>query len=151
MYADNVEIANASDEAIETVTPDPDPNPYGLVAVYSTVAWGYDNGPHVTMAASYDNGNCILYVDGKQVYKGKAPAGTISAVPSGSSWEAASITEVGDSYRYVGVSGASSVIAKHEITYKGYPSGILPVNVKKNDDGTWYAANNYTSATFGQY
>ena len=151
LYADNVEIANASDEAIETVTPDPDPNPYGLVAVYSTVAWGYDNGPHVTMAASYDNGNCILYVDGKQVYKGKAPAGTISAVPSGSSWEAASITEVGDSYRYVGVSGASSVIAKHEITYKGYPSGILPVNVKKNDDGTWYAANNYTSATFGQY
>ncbi len=151
LLADGVEIANASDECIETVEPKKDPNPYGIIAVYSTIAWGMDNGPHVTLAARYDNGNCILYVDGRQVYKGTAPSGTISAIPNNSGWEAASITEIGDSYFYRGVNGGFSNITKHDITYKGYPSGILDVNVTTNDDGSWYAANNYTNATFGQY
>ena len=175
LYADNVEVASASDNAIETIeketpdeTPDetpetPDENPdetpdetpetpdFGIIAAYSTVAWGYDNRPHVTIAARYDNGNCILFVDGTQVYKGTAPSGTISAIPSGSGWEAASITEVGSSYRYVGVSGGISNITKHDITYKGYPSGILPVNKTVNEDGTWTVSNNWSKATFGQY
>lgn len=151
LFADNVEIATASDNCVETVTPDPNPNPYGLVEIYSTVAFTASATPKVTMAARYDNGNCIIYIDGQVVYKGTAPSGTISAIPTGTGWQAASILDMGDYYHYNGVNGGYSTVTKTEITYKGYPSGILPVNVTKNDDGTWRGSNNYTSATFGQY
>ena len=103
------------------------------------------------MAARYDNGNCIVYIDGQVVYKGTAPSGTISAIPTDTGWQAASIQEIGDYFVYSGVNGGSSTVTKADITYNKYPSGILPVNVTKNEDGTWRGSNNYTSATFGQY
>lgn len=151
LFADNVEIATASDNCVETVTPDPNPNPYGLVEIYSTVTFTTNATPKVTMAARYDNGNCIVYIDGQVVYKGTAPSGTISAIPTDTGWQAASIQEIGDYFVYSGVNGGSSTVTKADITYNKYPSGILPVNVTKNDDGTWRGSNNYTSATFGQY
>ncbi len=177
LFANGVEIASASDNAVETIekeqqeepsTPEDPSTPeepgdnddeekdswemsdFGITAVYSTVAWGFDNRPHVTMAARYDNGNCVLFVDGKQVYKGAAPSGTISAIPTNGGWQAASITASGNTYRYVGVNGGLSVITLQDITYNGYPSGILGVSVNVDANGV-HAVNNYTSATFVAY
>lgn len=164
LFADNVEIASASDNAIETIEKDepsepeqpeepsePETPDFGIVAVYSTVTFDTNASPKVTMAAKYNNGNCVIYINGQQVYKGAAPSGVISAIPSGNGWQAASIQEVGDYYVYSGINGGRSTVTKVDITYNRYPSGILSVNTKTNEDGTVTASNNYASVTFGAY
>ena len=158
LFADNVEIASKSDNAIETIEKDepsepeqPETPDFGIVAVYSTVTFNTSAQPQVTMAAKYNNGNCVIYINGQQVYKGAAPSGVISAIPSGNGWQAASIQEVGDYYVYSGINGGKSTVTKVDITYNRYPSGILSVNTKTNEDGTVTASNNYASVTFGAY
>lgn len=158
LFADDVEIASASDNAIETIekeTPSepeqPETPDFGIVAVYSTVTFDTNASPKVTMAAKYNNGNCVIYINGQQVYKGAAPSGVISAIPSGNGWQAATIQEVGDYFVYSGINGGSSTVTKVDITYNRYPSGILSVNTKTNEDGTVTASNNYASVTFGAY
>lgn len=155
LFADNVEIASETDNAIETIEKDepeqPETPDYGIVAVYSTVTFDTSASPKVTMAAKYNNGNCVIYINGQQVYKGTAPSGVISAIPSGNGWQAATVQEVGDYFVYSGINGGSSTVTKVDITYNRYPSGILSVNTKTNEDGTVTASNNYASVTFGAY
>lgn len=158
LFADNVEIASKSDNAVETIEKDepsepeqPETPDFGIVAVYSTVTFNTSAQPQVTMAARYNNGNCVIYINGNQVYKGAAPSGVISAIPSGNGWQAATVQEVGDYFVYSGINGGSSTVTKVDITYNRYPSGILSVNTKTNEDGTVTASNNYATVTFGAY
>ena len=158
LFADNVEIASKSDNTIETIEKDepsepeqPETPDYGIVAVYSTVTFDTSASPKVTMAAKYNNDNCVIYINGQQVYKGTAPSGVISAIPSGNGWQAATVQEVGDYFVYSGINGGSSTVTKVDITYNRYPSGILSVTTKTNEDGTVTASNNYATVTFGAY
>lgn len=148
VLADNVEVATASDIAVETVQTTPS---LGIVAIFSTVVFDNNAVAKTAFACKYADGNCVIRISGAEVYRGPSVAGTISAIPNGNSWIPATISETASYVNYIGINGATSRVPMSEITYQKYPSGILQANYVVNSDGSWTISNNYGTETFGAY
>ena len=148
LLADGVEIANDSDNCVETIKSNPTQN-IGAVAYYSAVTFDTNGNPYVTFATVYENGNCIVKkANNVEVARGKNPGGTVTemgGVP-------VRIVDNNTVYYYYKADGTiHGSVPMSEITYKGYPSGILSVTDTVNADGTVTLSNEYGSATFGAY
>lgn len=148
LFAEGVEIANDSDNCVETIKSKPTQN-IGAVAYYSAVTFDTNGNPYVTFATVYDNGNCIVKkAKNVEVARGTNPGGTVTemgGVP-------VRIVDNNTVYYYYKADGTvHGSVPMTEITYKGYPSGILSVTDTVNADGTVTLSNEYGSATFGAY
>ena len=152
LFADGVEIANDSDDCVETIEasePDEPTQNIGAVAYYSAVTFTATGTPYVTFATVYDNGNCIVKkANNVEVARGTNPGGTVTemgGVP-------VKIVDNNTVYYYYRADGSAiGAVPMSEITIKGYPSGILSVKETVNADGTVTLSNEYGSATFGAY
>ena len=146
LFADGVEIANDSDDCVESIKSIPN---YGIVAVYSAVTFDANGNPYVTYAAVYDNGNCIVKnAANAELARGTNPGGTVTemgGVP-------VRIVDNNTVYYYYKADGSvHGSVPMSEITYKGYPSGILSANKTVYANGIVTVSNEYGSATFGAY
>ena len=146
LFADGVEIANDSDDCVESIKSIPN---YGIVAVYSAVTFDANGNPYVTYAAVYDNGNCIVKnAANAELARGTNPGGTVTemgGVP-------VRIVDNNTVYYYYKADGSvHGSVPMSEITYKGYPSGILSANKTVDANGIVTVSNEYGSATFGAY
>ncbi len=146
LFADGVEIASDSDNCVESIKSIPN---YGIIAVYSAVTFDANGNPYVTYAAVYDNGNCIVKnAANAEVARGKNPGGTVTemgGVP-------VKIVDNNTVYYYYKADGSvHGSVPMSEITYKGYPSGILSANKTVDGNGIVTVSNEYGSATFGAY
>ena len=149
LFADGVEIANDSDNCVETIKSKPTQK-IGAVAYYSAVTFDTNGNPYVTFATVYENGNCIVKkANNVEVARGTNPGGTVTemgGVP-------VRIVDNNTVYYYYKADGTvHGSVPMSEITIKGYPSGILSVTDTVNADGTAVTlSNEYGSATFGAY
>ena len=148
LFADGVEIANDSDNCVETIKSKPTQK-IGAVAYYSAVTFDTNGNPYVTFATVYENGNCIVKkANNVEVARGTNPGGTVTemgGVP-------VRIVDNNTVYYYYKADGTiHGSVPMSEITIKGYPSGILSVKETVNADGTVTLSNEYGSATFGAY
>ncbi len=146
LLADGVEIASDSDDCVESIKSIPN---YGIVAVYSAVTFDTNGNPYVTYAAVYDNGNCIVKdAANAELARGTNPGGTVTemgGVP-------VRIVDNNTVYYYYKADGSvHGSVPMSEITYKGYPSGILSANKTVDANGIVTVSNEYGSATFGAY
>ena len=146
LFADGVEIANDSDECVESIKSIPN---YGIIAVYSAVTFDVNGTPYVTYAAVYDNGNCIVKsAANAELARGTNPGGTVTemgGVP-------VRIEDNNTVYYYYKADGSvHGSVPMSEITIKGYPSGILSANKTVDANGIVTVSNEYGSATFGAY
>lgn len=142
--ADGVEVAKASDIAIETVKVVPN---LGIVAVYSTISCSATGLSETVYVATYTNGNAIAKsTNGSEICRGANP-GLTPTVLAGA---LASVSQTGNVWNYIGTAGTAH-FPLQDFTYTATGSPILNCAVSVNEDGTWTATNGTSTVTFGAY
>ena len=142
--ADGVEVAKASDIAIETVKVVPN---LGIVAVYSTISCSAAGLSEPVYVATYTNGNAIAKsANGSEICRGANPGLT----PTVLAGDLASVSQTGNVCHYSGPAGTAH-FPLQDFTYTATGSPILKCATSVNEDGTWTATNGTSTVTFGAY
>ena len=142
--ADGVEVAKASDIAIETVKVVPN---LGIVAVYSTISCSAAGLSEPVYVATYTNGNAIAKsANGSEICRGANPGLT----PTVLAGDLASVSQTGNVCHYSGPAGTAHFPVQ-DFTYTATGSPILKCATSVNEDGTWTATNGTSTVTFGAY